>query len=142
LGYGIKDGTTIDVELENARAKNIERYELMLEKLNKQIGTELTIADILKLSGKKHPSRIDIAHKIVNLGFANSTWEAYEFFIGYKTKNYIPTEKLNAEKSIDLIFSSGGIPVLAHPYDTRIEKGKYFDDEEVNKEKSRLQNFG
>lgn len=60
-------------------------------------------------------TRAHFAKLLQEKGYVKSREEAFEKYIGDRSKHYIPREKVTPEKAIDLILKADGVPVLAHP---------------------------
>ena len=78
----------------------------------------------------------DIANYLIEIGVSSSTKEVYNSLIGANDPYYIPIVKPKYEEIIDIIISSGGVPVLAHPMSLM------YNDEDIEKLIKRLKDIG
>ena len=58
---------------------------------------------------------------LVELGLANSVQDAFDNYIEKGQKYYLPRHFLSIERSIQVIRDSGGVPVLAHPFQYKLD---------------------
>ncbi|MCP4674694.1 MAG: PHP domain-containing protein [Deltaproteobacteria bacterium] len=101
------------VELRNAR--NLK----MIEKLC-DLGLTLTIDEVKALAksvvGKPH-----FATAMVNRGYVKNNSEAFIRYLTPGTPAYVSKERLERRRAIELIRAAGGVPILAHPRETKLE---------------------
>jgi hypothetical protein len=72
--------------------------------------------DLLKAEKDKGTiGRMNLAKALVQEGAVGSIKEAFQRYIGNGKKCYVRHEKQAYNDCIDIIKSSGGVPVLAHP---------------------------
>ena len=73
--------------------------------------------DIKSLINVNHNlGRVDVAHLLVKRGYAKNIPEVFEkYLVSAYEKVRTINKGLTYEECINLILSSGGIPVLAHP---------------------------
>lgn len=64
--------------------------------------------------------RPHFARRLMELGLAESVDEAFDRYVQKGKKYYVGRSFLSMEKSIQLIIEAGGIPVLAHPYQSAL----------------------
>ncbi len=107
------------VELRNARNTQI------IEKLCDH-GLRLTIDEVKALS-KGVVGRPHFAQAMLNRGYVKNTKEAFIQYLTPGTPTYVPKERLERGRAIELIRSAGGVPVLAHPKETKLD-GRDFDN--------------
>jgi 3',5'-nucleoside bisphosphate phosphatase len=62
------------------------------------------------------PGRPHIASALVKAGYAKSSREAFDRWLGDDGPAYVHYEKFSIVEGIDLLRSSGAVPVWAHPY--------------------------
>jgi 3',5'-nucleoside bisphosphate phosphatase len=101
--------------LEKAR---IERIHGMVAKLQ-GLGVKIDADKIFALSGKGIVGRLHVARVMVSEGIISSIWEAFSKYIGNNGPAYVLGFKFSPQDACKLIRSTGGIPVLAHPYALR-----------------------
>ncbi len=66
--------------------------------------------------GRPHFARI-----LVELGLARNTRDAFDRFVEKGQKYYLPRNFLSIERSVEIIREAGGIPVLAHPFQYKLD---------------------
>lgn len=113
LGYGIdlSDNNLINA-LEKIRANRIDRAREIIELL-KIHNIDIDIESVI--NNNRIVGRSNIAHAIVERGYAESYSEAFNKYLTPDSECYVPGDKLNVRDAIELILDNGGIPVLAHP---------------------------
>jgi hypothetical protein len=104
-------------KLKNSRE---ERNQKMLKKLGNR-GFEITMEE-LKASADGNIGRPHIADLMVKKGYVATFAEAFEKYIGNDKPCYVPKERPDIRKAIELIKKYKGVPVLAHPKYTFLEK--------------------
>ncbi|MBD2071545.1 PHP domain-containing protein [Leptolyngbya sp. FACHB-671] len=62
------------------------------------------------------PGRPHLATALVRAGYVNSAREAFDRFLGDDCPAYVHYEKFSIVEGIELLRSSGAVPVWAHPY--------------------------
>lgn len=67
--------------------------------------------------GRPHFARV-----LVELGLAESINDAFDKFVEKDRKYYVGRSFLTIERSIEIIRDSGGVPVLAHPFQYRLDE--------------------
>jgi hypothetical protein len=101
--------------LEEIKQIRIERANKMVDKLQ-GLGIELDRQRLFAMTGGGTISRLHIARALVEQGKVASLWEAFNKYLGDHCPGYVLGFKLNVEQAAGLISSTGGIPILAHPY--------------------------
>lgn len=69
--------------------------------------------------GRPHFARV-----LVELGLAETVSEAFARFVEKGQKYYVGRNFLSIERSIEIIRAAGGVPVLAHPFQYRLDDGQ------------------
>ena len=113
LGYFI-DLSDINLinALEKIKVNRIERAREIIELL-KIHNIDIDIENVI--NNNKIVGRSNIAHAIVERGYADNYCEAFNKYLTPDSECYVPGDKLNVRDAIELILNNGGIPVLAHP---------------------------
>ena len=120
LGYGID----INNEKLNSTLKELQDYRLnrnkrMLENMN-NLGFEITLEELKKKSGGDLIGRPHFAQLMLEKGYVDSYQEAFDKYLKKGAPLYMNKKRLDPDEAIELILKSGGVPVLAHPYQTRL----------------------
>lgn len=115
LGYFIdyKGEKIIDIT-KRLRRNRIARGLEMIKKIN-DLGMELTIDEVKKLSNKDYIGRPHIARALINRGYVTSIQDAFNKWLNRGMPAYIERDTLTLIETINLIHQSNGIAVLAHP---------------------------
>ena len=122
LGYGFDPQGPIRQKLEQFQKSRAERNPQLLEKL-KTLGMPLTLEEVQKLSGAKNQiGRPHIAKAMEIKGYVASYEEAFDKFLTKGGPAYIRKAGLTAKECIDLIHESGGVAVIAHPIQMKLQK--------------------
>jgi 3',5'-nucleoside bisphosphate phosphatase len=72
--------------------------------------------ELPKLGEGMAPGRPHIASALVKAGYARSSQEVFERWLGDGKPAYVPYEKFSSFEGIQLLRDCGAIPVWAHPY--------------------------
>lgn len=121
LGYRITPGAEpLEKRLEDIREKRNERNAAIFEKLRK-LGVKVRIEEAEELAGGEVLARPHIAKLLVNKGYALSIGDAFMKYLDRGAAAYVPRERLSAEECIALIKEAGGLAVLAHPAQCRLD---------------------
>lgn len=121
LGYLIRDFEVIEGVLDQMQRLRMSRAERMVEKL-RRLGVGIDMEDVLREAKGDSVGRPHIAAAMVKRGAVGSVREAFELYIGDGKPAYIPKPKLTPSQAVELILESGGVPVLAHPGLTNMDK--------------------
>lgn len=78
-------------------------------------GLNVSYADMKKRFGEVI-GRPHFAELLVELGLASSVRDAFDRYVEKGQRYYVPRTILPIERAIEIIRLSGGIPVLAHPF--------------------------
>ena len=68
------------------------------------------------VSGRPH-----FAEVLVELGLAKDIRDAFDRYVEKGQKYYLPRNFLSIERSIEIIREAGGVPVLAHPFQYKLD---------------------
>lgn len=116
LAYGFDpDNRTFIQRLEHFQKVRYQRIESMCDRLS-ELGKPLTIDEVKKnypddtTLGRPH-----IARALIAKGYIKSFNEAFNKYIGDGKPAYVPKARLDFDEALDLIKTSGGISILAHP---------------------------
>lgn len=115
LGYYIKYDDPILVDgLAQLRSYREERNPKIIEKL-RELGFDISMEEVTEASGGKVVGRPHFASVLVKKGYVRDTAEAFDLYLGSGKPAYFKKDKFTPREGIELIQSSGGVPVLAHP---------------------------
>lgn len=120
LGYRLDPKSTeLAPVLDWVRRDRDERNRRMAE-LMAADGLPVSYEDMLHrygdIIGRPH-----FAQMLVELGLASSVQDAFDRYVEKGQRYYLPRNFLSIEQSIEIILKAGGIPVLAHPFQYRLD---------------------
>ena len=122
LGYGIQpENAALQAFCKRHAADRRERCGKMLEYLHRH-GVQITLDDVRRCNDGKTSGRPHFARTLVELGYASSVQGAYEKYL--TTPEYSAEEarpKPTPEEGIGVIQNAGGVAVLAHPHQLKLE---------------------
>lgn len=102
------------------------RFWAILEKIQ-NLGININKEDVQKVAeGSSSYSRNHFATVLINKGYAKSRKEAFEKYLVSGSPAYVSKVKLSPNDCIQLILNAGGIPVLAHPNQLKLEEDELF----------------
>ncbi len=93
----------------------MERNRKIVDKLN-GFGIDIDLEEVEDLSQVDQTGRPHIAQLLCTKGVVNNINEAFATYLGKDKKAYVSRFVYDAEEAIDIIKASGGLAVLAHPY--------------------------
>lgn len=111
LGF-YPDANKLRVPLQNRIEGRFRRAQEMVDKLA-AMGYPIAFP---KTSPGMAPGRPHIASALVTAGYAKSSREAFDRWLGDGGPAYVRYEKFSIVEGIDLLRSCGAVPVWAHPY--------------------------
>lgn len=115
LGLWIpEDVTPLECVLKQLRALRESRNVRILEKL-KQLGMDISYADVLAQAGGESVGRPHIARAMQVRGFVTDVPEAFALYIGTNGPAYVPRDIPSLEEGIRLLASTGALVSFAHP---------------------------
>lgn len=116
LGYRLPLGDSpLRAVLDANRAARRTRIERMVEQL-RGAGYAITLADVhAQATPQASLGRPHIAKALIALGIAPDVEAAFRGFLRRGTPGYVPSTHITPFEAIEVIRSSGGIAVLAHP---------------------------
>lgn len=115
LGYYVDPSSEpLLVSLAQLQEYRRERNPKVIRKL-RELGMHISLEEVEAAAGGNVIGRPHFAAVLVRKGYAASTQEVFDKFLGAGQPAYVKKEKLTPEEGIELIGRAGGIPVLAHP---------------------------
>jgi len=103
-------------ELQDFRKKRNLKIQENMAKLGFHISSEELVTEAKgEIVGRPHFAKL--MHK---KGYVNSYQEAFDKYLAKGKLLYLNKKRLEPQKAIELILNAGGIPVLAHPYQTKL----------------------
>ncbi len=121
LGYFIDHECPELLEaLEGMRGGRDVRNSKIIGKLN-DLGLSISMDEVLAAAGGDSISRNHIAQVILEKGYCAERQEVFDKYLAKGAAAYFDRLRYGPRESIELIRSAGGLPVLAHPYQTKLE---------------------
>ncbi len=115
LGYFVEPGNPeFERYLEFFRAERLKRADRIVKKLN-TLGMSLKLDDVLKFARNSAVGRPHIAQAMVEGGFINSYFEAFNKYIGNGCEAYEKKVHVSPRSAFKIISDSGGLSFIAHP---------------------------
>ena len=114
LGYGY-DHKSADIKalVGKGHEMRVGKVKKRLEFLEREFGFTFPEEEIADILSNKNPGKPHIAAKMVKLGYAANMDDA---IYNYLNRLRFHEEYVRPEEAISGVTSSGGIPVLAHPF--------------------------
>lgn len=100
--------------IQEFRDSRVTRNEKMCNNL-KEAGIDISFEKLTNEYPESVITRAHYAKYLFKYGYVKSLPEAFDRYVGDHCKYFVPREKITPSQAVELILSSGGIPVLAHP---------------------------
>jgi hypothetical protein len=101
--------------LAELRKGRTERNARIVERLT-ELGLPITDAEILELAAGESVGRPHIAAVMVNRGYVESIFEAFDRYLAWGKPAYMARPRLSPEEAIGLALESRAVPIVAHPH--------------------------
>lgn len=119
LGYGVDPNSPSMANLSaELLANRNDRNPRIVRRLN-ELGVSVTMQEWQDESGGHVIGRPHLAAILVRKGYVSSVKHAFDKYLGQGGAAYFEKDYVPPRRALDLIFASGGIPVLAHPFQLR-----------------------
>lgn len=118
LGYGLDpEAPGIQAHAERAWSRRRARMQAMLDRLNEQLGTDMTLEEVWEAAPANDPmiGRPHLARVLVDRGVVRDVPAAFDHYIADHHPAYVPTELGEPADAIAVIREAGGVAVWAHP---------------------------
>ncbi|MEW6680324.1 MAG: PHP domain-containing protein [bacterium] len=115
------------IDIENQKLKDFlapirEGRERRVRKIVKRLqerGINIDYEEVKKIGGPGAIGRLHIARVLFDKGLASLVLSCFDKYLSFGKYGFAERENLpKPERAIEIIRLAGGIPVLAHPYDT------------------------
>jgi predicted metal-dependent phosphoesterase TrpH/uncharacterized membrane protein len=121
LGYGFDpEHPELKNTLESLQEARYNRNVKMLEKMAKQ-GFHISMEELHEESKGGMVGRPHFANLMLRKGYVKNYQEAFDKYLAKGMPLYMDKKRLEPKEAIRLILAAGGIPVMAHPYQTKLE---------------------
>lgn len=124
LGYGLDYSAP---ELIIALDSLADERKLCAQKVCKELerfGVKTDYDEVLQIAGGGSVGKPHIAELMIRKGYVSSIQEGFERYLNHPDIKSIEKKKLPPAEAVDLIHRCGGLAVLAHPYQMKLEKDK------------------
>lgn len=81
----------------------------------KEAGIDISYEKLLDAFKGSVITRAHYARYLLDHGYVGSMAEAFERYVGDRTRYFVPREKVTPVQAVELILQAEGVPVLAHP---------------------------
>lgn len=136
LGYRFRQNeSAFEEKLAGIREGRDTRNAAICGKL-RSMGIDIAVEEAEAEADGEVVARPHIAALLRKKGYVHSNQEAFDKYIGLNGSAYVERERLSAEMCIEMIRNAGGLPVMAHPLQTRL------DDDAFEKLVARLKEAG
>ena len=102
-------------ELEKMRILREERNRLMCKRL-REMDVDVHYSNLIETYKSHTITRSIFADFLYRNGYVKTRKDAYVKYIGSNCHAYVQRTGISPEQGIDLIYSAGGLPILAHPF--------------------------
>ncbi len=119
LGYGLKDIEKVEKVLADLIKYRDERNKLIVEKMQTN-GINIDLEYIKTMAKGEAVGRPHFARALLEKGYVSSINEAFDKYLKDGGLFFVEKKRLTPKESVELIKSSGGIAVFAHPFETRL----------------------
>lgn len=116
IGYNLKTTERLDRILSELLDYRNRRNEMIVEKMNAH-GFRVSLDEVRALAGGEAVGRPHFARLMVDRGYVRSIDEAFERYLRDGGLFFVEKKRLTPAETVELIKESGGIAVLAHPYE-------------------------
>ncbi len=121
LGYGFDpQHTELNDSLNQLQAFRKNRNAKMLEKMA-NLGFKITMEELIQEAGSDLVGRPHFANLMLRKGYVATYQEAFDKYLKKGAPLYMNKKRFDPDKAIELIHKAGGIAVMAHPYQTKLE---------------------
>ena len=97
-----------------------ERNPKIIQKL-RAAGLDIHMAEVEALAGQSQVGRPHFAQALVMRGMAADFKEAFDKFLAKGRPAYVPKSRMAPREAIEVIHKAGGLAVLAHPVQLRLD---------------------
>lgn len=111
--------------LEKTRRMRNQRNPQIIKKLQ-QYGVDITMDELTATASGDSVGRPLIAKLLIEKKVTTTATKAFDKFLNPGGVAFVPKERLSAKEAISAIRLAGGVPILAHPHQTRLLDSQMF----------------
>jgi hypothetical protein len=127
LGYGVNPGSAILRDLTATLLESRDNRNPRIVAKLRELGVAITMEEVEAEAGGKVIGRPHIAAILLRKGYVSSIKQAFDKYLAPGGLAYFDKERLTPSRAIGMIRESGGLPVLAHPFQLRTENDAQLD---------------
>ncbi|MEK7822556.1 MAG: transcription antitermination factor NusB, partial [Planctomycetota bacterium] len=101
-------------KLAEMKRDRVARVSAMVERLD-GLRVHIDSQEVLDLAGSSPPGRMHVAEVIHKKGYCTDIQEVFNKYLGDGGPAYVPKKTITVQQAIELILSTGGVPVYTHP---------------------------
>ncbi len=121
LGYFLNcRSNSLLKRMEEIQTARRQRNPKMIEKLN-SLGIAITLEEVAQESGGEQVGRPHFAQVMVRKGYVKNFDEAFDKYLTKGGPAYVAKQRLTSAEAIQMIHEPGGLSVLAHPKQLRLD---------------------
>ncbi len=121
LGYLIEPHHKVLLErLQYVVDMRNNRNAHIIERMHGELGFDITLDEIEAIAGGDIVARPHFARAMVDKGYVPTMQEAFDVYLGKDGSAYVDRIRLSQAESIALIHGAGGVAVLAHPNNLKL----------------------
>ncbi len=122
LGLGIdpKNSLLLERLCEVVDRRN-SRNARIVRKMRDELGFDVSLDEVEAEAGGAVVARPHFARVLLRKGIVGSMQEAFDIYLGKGGKAYLDRERLSQREAIELIHGAGGLAVLAHPKNLKLD---------------------
>lgn len=121
LGYFPTYPSLFETILERLQHARTVRLPRIIERLN-ALGMDITVAEVKDIAKEGQIGRPHVAKALMRKGYVRDFEEAFGRYLAKGKPAYVEKDRMGGEEAIQAILSSGGMPVLAHPFTLNLGK--------------------
>lgn len=124
LGYGFDpEHQELKKTLQTLQESRYNRNVKILEKMSVK-GYHISMEELREESKGGMVGRPHFANLMLQKGYVKNYQEAFDKYLAKGQPLYLDKQRLKPKEAIRLILAAGGIPVLAHPHQTKLSSDK------------------
>lgn len=123
LGYGMDVESDAIQSIRHAMQKSREDHNAYIVDFLHRHGIPIDLEEVQALAGRSAVGRPHFAQVMVRHGWVKTSREAFDKYLDTPEYLQVRRKKFPAKDCIAAILASGGKPVMAHPYQLRLEDG-------------------
>ena len=106
-------------QISTCRDARENRNQMMIDKMADD-GIDISREQMIAEFGDMKWTRAHFARHLISKGVVQSVAEAFDGLLDDNGKYFIPRSSVRPDEMVNLIFRTGGIPVMAHPFQYRL----------------------